>query len=91
MNHFTSEILTAAPVAESARLIDFETAEVRPGFVNGTYFLTVTNLSSDCLCCKNVLVGNTKNKAHPAFQTEQKDIAFLTRTFGIPTLDEDRL
>jgi hypothetical protein len=31
-----------APKSESARLIDFKEAEIRPGFVNDTYFLIVT-------------------------------------------------
>jgi hypothetical protein len=30
------------PKCESARLIDFKHAEIRPGFVNDTYFLIVT-------------------------------------------------
>jgi hypothetical protein len=31
-----------APKSESARLIDFKEAEIRPGIVNDTYFLIVT-------------------------------------------------
>lgn len=42
MNYFTDESLMKAPVAESVRLIDFEKAEVVGGFVNNTYFLTVS-------------------------------------------------
>jgi hypothetical protein len=30
------------PAPQSSRLIDFEKAEVRPGIVNGTWFLVVT-------------------------------------------------
>jgi len=41
MRIFTSEILANAPVAESVRLIDFDDAQVRPGIVPETYFLTV--------------------------------------------------
>src|SRR5262245_17165707 len=34
--------LRAAPAPQSIRLIDFDTAEVRPGFVNNTFILIVT-------------------------------------------------
>lgn len=34
--------MAAQPTTQSCRLIDFETAEVRPGIVNGTFFLVVT-------------------------------------------------
>ena len=33
--------LSAQPVAESSRVIEFDRAEVRPGFVSGTYILIV--------------------------------------------------
>ena len=33
--------LRQAPAPQSRRLIDFESAEVRPGFVNNTFFLVV--------------------------------------------------
>jgi hypothetical protein len=45
MPHIDEQTLTrlhAAPAPQSCRLIDFESAEVRPGFVNNTFFLIVT-------------------------------------------------
>jgi hypothetical protein len=36
------ERLRALPAPQSCRLIDFETAEVRPGFVTGTFILVVS-------------------------------------------------
>jgi hypothetical protein len=45
MTHIDEQTLTklrAAPAPRSYRLIDFESAEVRPGFVNNTFFLIVT-------------------------------------------------
>jgi hypothetical protein len=36
------EQLRALPAPQSCRLIDFETAEVRPGFVTGTFILVVS-------------------------------------------------
>jgi hypothetical protein len=42
INEQTLGKLRAAPASQTCRLIDFETAEVRPGFVNNTFFLIVT-------------------------------------------------
>lgn len=45
MHQIDEQTLTAlrrAPAPQSYRLIDFETAEVRPGFVPNTFFLIVT-------------------------------------------------
>ena len=38
----SEELMQSTKAAESSRVIAFETAEVVPGIVNGTYFLIVT-------------------------------------------------
>lgn len=42
MDFFTAEKIKENAAAESVRKIDFEDAQVNGGFVNGTYFLTVS-------------------------------------------------
>lgn len=42
MTFFKAEKIMENPVSESVRKIDFEDAQVNGGFVNGTYFLTVS-------------------------------------------------
>lgn len=80
MKHFKSEILANAPVAESARLIDFESAQVNGGFINETYFLTVTGE-------KPYL--NMEVRLSPVIYTHQPeywriDVIGLLPGFGLP-------
>ncbi len=42
MRHFSDRALLDAPTSDAARLIDFETAKVVPGFINDTWILVVT-------------------------------------------------
>jgi hypothetical protein len=46
-NERTLEQIRTLPAPYSCRLIEFEKAEVRPGIVNGTWFLVVTG-SAPC-------------------------------------------
>jgi hypothetical protein len=48
----TAEAFLKLPPSESCRRIEFENAEVRPGFVSNTYFLIVTGNAS----CMNMQV-----------------------------------
>ncbi len=82
MKYFTSEQLLNAPKAESVNLIDFEVAEVVGGFVNGTYFLTVSGT-------KPYL--NMKVELNPVIYTHQPEywrieVIGILPGFGLPAL-----
>lgn len=50
----TASAFQASPQAESYRLLDFDSVVVRPGFVNNTFFLTVTG-TAPCINMKITL------------------------------------
>ena len=56
--------VVALPVGTSSRVIDFERAEVRPGFVSGTYFLIVQGVAP----CANMEVS-----LNPLIYVQQPD------------------
>lgn len=80
MKYFTSEVLEKSPTAESVRLIDFETAEVIGGFVNETYFLTVSGMKP---------YFNMKVELNPVIYTHQPEywrieVVGILPGFGLP-------